>query len=82
MGCRCAKIAENAIRKVRNIALGYRRLAAGFTTEWTRKRRKKCNGCPHRTPHDWCEACLCYLPAKILVGDEECRLGFWRRIVE
>ncbi len=72
MGCRC-----KAIKKLKNIALGYRRLAAGFTTVWSRERRAECNECNKRTPHDWCKECWCFIPAKILVEDEHCKLGKW-----
>lgn len=77
MACRC-----KAIKKLKNIALGYRRLAAGFTTEWTRKRKAKCDKCDERTPNWWCKECWCYIPAKVLVEDEECKLGFWNKVTE
>lgn len=81
MGC-CGKVG----RKVRNIAVGYTRLATGVHTNlaWEREMicEKECDKARFIRRRLWCLVCKCLIPAKALVEDEKCPLGKWERINE
>ncbi len=75
MGC-CGKV----VKKVKNIAIGYSRLAIGVKYKDTDKRTRICQGCEKgywikRTL--WCRLCKCYVQAKARVEDEICPLDRW-----
>lgn len=72
MGC-CG----DGLRKIRNIALGWRRLANGFTAEWADERKIICDGCDEQNLLGFCKECWCAVRAKVLVEGEFCKLGKW-----
>lgn len=81
MGC-CGK----AIRKARNITVGYTNLARGKKYEFTDSRIRTCQQCEPPAGHNywigrtlWCSLCKCFIPAKARVEDETCPLGKWEK---
>lgn len=75
MGC-CGK----SIQKVKSIAVGYTNLALRKATSEAKRRLIICRNCGSnrwRGLRMWCEECHCYIPAKVRVPEEKCKLGKW-----
>jgi len=72
MGC-CGK-------KIKNIITGWYNLAIGFTNEDIQKRISICRNCGDnrwKGLRMWCNQCHCYIPAKVRVKKEKCKLDKW-----
>jgi hypothetical protein len=79
MGC-CGEKIREALRKGKNIAVGYANLARGKKCEFTDDRVRACQKCDKnywikRTL--WCSICKCFVPAKARVENEKCPEGKW-----
>jgi len=75
MGC-CGK----AVKKAKNIAIGYTNLVVGVKYEFTDSRIRICQYCEKnywikRTL--WCSICKCFIPAKARVEKEKCPENKW-----
>lgn len=80
MAC-CGK----TIKKVKNIATGYKNLAVGKKFVFTDSRIRICQKCDKNYwlgKTLWCSLCWCFIPAKARVPDEKCPLGKWAEIDE
>jgi len=77
MGC-CGK----KLRQIQDIALGYRRLASGFTAEWADERIKICDECNSQNLLGFCKECWCFIRAKVLVERAACDLKKWSKIYQ
>jgi len=76
MSC-CGK---SKLKKLGNIAKGFKSLARGEKYEFTDSRIDICRECDKnywikRTL--WCGHCKCFVPAKARVKDEKCPLNKW-----
>lgn len=72
MGC-CGK-------KVRNIVVGYASLVSRKPNDEAKRRLAICRNCGSnrwKGLRMWCRECFCYIPAKVRVTEEKCRLGKW-----
>ena len=84
MGC-CGKLdrAKTAVGTVRNIAVGFGKLAIGMKCEFTDARISKCESCDfsirlRSSKILKCTICGCFVKAKARVTNAKCPRGFWK----
>ena len=67
-------------KKIKNIVTGWTNLARRKTNDLIKARLKACRNCGSnrwKGMRMWCKECGCYIPAKVRVPDEKCKLGKW-----
>ena len=68
------------MKKIKNIATGYKNLITGENKWIGEQRMLVCTSCPIHH-NNFCISklggCGCYLPAKVVVKEERCPKGYW-----
>ena len=76
MSCCGKKLAT----KVNHIVTGWTSLATTQPTSEAKRRLTICRNCSSNRwgkLRMWCKECKCFIPAKVRVLTEECKLGNW-----
>lgn len=66
--------------KIKHIVSGYTNLVRRKTNPEAKRRLTLCRNCSSnrwRGMRMWCKECYCYIPAKVRVPEEVCKLDKW-----
>lgn len=76
----CGKKVKQVATKATHITKGWLGLMVGKATPESRRRLQVCRNCSSNRWNGlrmWCKECKCYLPAKVRVPEEKCKLNKW-----
>jgi len=79
MGC-CGKTIGEVHSKTRHIISGWSSLVLQKPSSEAKRRLTICRNCASnrwKGLRMWCRECYCYIPAKVRVPEEKCKLGKW-----